>query len=407
LPPSSFIRLTPYPIAPTIATKIIACIISSGIALLLLFGSNIFPFELSKQIKNSTLAARKNKDRDANTQSNAFSPTLPHVSFNDFDIFAYAVASMHSHKTCKKESRNDGTTKSSKATSQLRPHRRSAGILLFCSVISRNRRRLLLLKHHRGDVHPLNPLNPPRRRTDRGKEKQFGREEIAFFSSRVCCPRDEKVKPKKGEKRFLIFFDFWLLFLHEKQKTLLLFSSQSSPNNNKKGGLDFFHSQKKKRRKSSGGREDRDDDDDAVRRLLLCFDEISFVSFCAMLFRYFICVSLQIFKNQTNHKFKSLILSNSGALATHHQAVGLRPPLFPSSSQRNNNGEGFTTTKFWGRRQKRKAMMRVEAAAASSSSKNFIDKENETQGQNKDKQVRTFYTFNPGRRWRCSRSMSE
>ena len=41
-------------------------------------------------------------------------------------------------------------------------------------------------------------------------------------------------------------------------------------------------------------------------------------------------------------------------------------------------------------------MMRVEAAAASSSSKNFIDKENETQGQNKDKQVRTFYTFKPG-----------
>ena len=40
-------------------------------------------------------------------------------------------------------------------------------------------------------------------------------------------------------------------------------------------------------------------------------------------------------------------------------------------------------------------MMRVEAAA-SSSSKNFIDKENETQGQNKDKQVRTFYTFKPG-----------
>lgn len=105
----------------------------------------------------------------------------------------------------------------------------------------------------------------------------------------------------------IFFFHFWLLFLHEKQKTLLLFSSQS-PNNNKKGGLDFFHSQKKKRRKSSGGREDRDDDDDAVRRLLLCFDEISFVSFCAMLFRYFICVSLQIFKNQTNH-FKSLILS--------------------------------------------------------------------------------------------------
>jgi hypothetical protein len=72
--------------------------------------------------------------------------------------------------------------------------------------------------------------------------------------------------------------------------------------------LDFFHSQKKKRRKSSGGREERDDDDDAVRRLLVCFDEISFVSFCTMLFRYFICFSLQIFKNQTNH-FKSLILS--------------------------------------------------------------------------------------------------
>jgi hypothetical protein len=70
--------------------------------------------------------------------------------------------------------------------------------------------------------------------------------------------------------------------------------------------LDFFHSQKKKRRKSSGGREERDDDDDAVRRLLLCFDEISFVSFCAMLFRYFICVSLQIFKNQTNHNLNLL-----------------------------------------------------------------------------------------------------
>mmetsp|Transcript_558 Transcript_558/g.1994 ORF Transcript_558/g.1994 Transcript_558/m.1994 type:complete len:408 (-) Transcript_558:954-2177(-) len=91
-----------------------------------------------------------------------------------------------------------------------------------------------------------------------------------------------------------------------------------------------------------------------------------------------------------------MMMTTRGALATHHQAVGLRPPLFPSSSQRNNNGEGFTTTKFWGRRQKRKAMMRVEAAAASSSSKNFIDKENETQGQNKDKQVRTFYTFKPG-----------
>ena len=104
----------------------------------------------------------------------------------------------------------------------------------------------------------------------------------------------------------IFFFIFGFSFSTKKQKTLLLFSSQSSPNNNKKGGLDFFHSQKKKRRKSSGGREDRDDDDDAVRRLLLCFDEISFVSFCAMLFRYFICVSLQIFKNQTNH-FKSLI----------------------------------------------------------------------------------------------------
>ena len=86
-----------------------------------------------------------------------------------------------------------------------------------------------------------------------------------------------------------------------------------SPNNNnnnnntttKRVWTFFIHT--KKRRKSSGGREERDDDD-AVRRLLSCFDEISFVSFCAMLFRYFICVSLQIFKNQTNHKFKPLIL---------------------------------------------------------------------------------------------------
>jgi len=123
---------------------------------------------------------------------------------------------MHSHKTCKKESRNDGTTKSSKATSQLRPHRRSAGILLFCSVISRNRRRLLLLKHHRGDVHPL---NPSRRRTDGPGETQFGREEIAFFSSVfVARVTKEKVKPKKGEKFLIFFFDFWLLFLHKKTK---------------------------------------------------------------------------------------------------------------------------------------------------------------------------------------------
>jgi hypothetical protein len=126
---------------------------------------------------------------------------------------------MHSHKTCKKESRNDGTTKSSKATSQLRPHRRSAGILLFCSVISRNRRRLLLLKHHRGDVHPLNPLNPPRRRTDRGKETQFGSEKklLFFLLAFVARVTKEKVKPKKGEI-FDFFFDFWLLFLTKKTK---------------------------------------------------------------------------------------------------------------------------------------------------------------------------------------------
>ena len=107
-----------------------------------------------------------------------------------------------------------------------------------------------------------------------------------MFVARVT---KEKVKPK-------IFLIFGSSFSRKKQKTLLLFSSQSSPNNNKKGGLDFFHSQKKKRRKSSGGREERDDDDDAVRRLLLCFDEISFVSFCAMLFRYFICVPSKFLK---------------------------------------------------------------------------------------------------------------
>jgi len=107
-----------------------------------LFGSNIFPFELSKPIKNSTLAARKNRDEETNTHSIAFSPTFPHVSrCNSFPLaFAYTLSNTHSHTTCNTQRRNAGMTKSSNATSQLRPHRRNAGIVWYfmctCAYIS-------------------------------------------------------------------------------------------------------------------------------------------------------------------------------------------------------------------------------------------------------------------------------
>ena len=69
------------------------------------------------------------------------------------------------------------------------------------------------------------------------------------------------------------------------KETLLLFSSQSPNNkNNNKKGLDFFHSHEEARRAAA-----EEEIEMMMTRCVVysCFDEISFVSFCAMLFRYF------------------------------------------------------------------------------------------------------------------------
>ena len=116
------------------------------------------------------------------------------------------------------------------------------------------------------------------------------------------------MKPKKGERFLHFFFDFCFSFTHNKQKTLLLFSSQSpNNNNNNKKGLDFFHSHEEARRAAA---------EEKIEMMMMrcvvysCFYEISLslLFLFARCFLDILCVSLQIFKNQTNHKFKLNLL---------------------------------------------------------------------------------------------------
>jgi len=94
------------------------------------------------------------------------------------------------------------------------------------------------------------------------------------------------VKPKKGERFLIFFFDFWLLFLHKKQKRPSSFfpPNRQTTRTTTKRVWDFFHSHEEARKAAAEEKIEM-----MMTRCVVysCFDEISFVSFCTMLFRYF------------------------------------------------------------------------------------------------------------------------
>ena len=97
------------------------------------------------------------------------------------------------------------------------------------------------------------------------------------------------MKPKKGERFFIFFLIFGVSFsTKNKRETLLLFSSQSpnnKKNNNKKGLFGLFSFARRSETRAAA----EEKIETTMTRCVVysCFDEISFVSFCTMLFRYF------------------------------------------------------------------------------------------------------------------------
>ena len=115
----------------------------------------------------------------------------------------------------------------------------------------------------------------------------MGEKTLLFFLL-VLPPARRESEAQKRREIFHFFFDFWRLFLHKKQKRdpppfFLPIAKQQEEQQQKGFGL-FSFARRSERRAAA-----EEKIETTMTRCVVysCFDEISFVSFCAMHFRYF------------------------------------------------------------------------------------------------------------------------
>ena len=105
------------------------------------------------------------------------------------------------------------------------------------------------------------------------------------------------MKPKKGEIFFIFFLIFGFSFSTKNKKKpppfFLPIAKQQQEQQQQKGFGLFSFARRSERRAAA-----EEKIETTMTRCVVysCFDEISFVSFCAMLFRYFICVPSKFLK---------------------------------------------------------------------------------------------------------------
>ena len=116
----------------------------------------------------------------------------------------------------------------------------------------------------------------------------MGEKTLLFFLL-VLPPARRESEAQKRREIFHFFLIFGVSFsTKNKRETLLLFSSQSpnnKKNNNKKGLFGLFSFARRSETRAAA----EEKIETTMTRCVVysCFDEISFVSFCTMLFRYF------------------------------------------------------------------------------------------------------------------------